>query len=146
VACCAFAAFLLMQLLAPFAWLRDRLFGPRAVAVSASVAWSPSAVAEAAPARRFGWRRGLFAVAVLELALLAGGYQYLQSDAPSGDTMTLAEALHASWCGTGPLADSGGLAGQRSASSSGALSGLSPELSPGSPLGLAPVSSTGPLL
>lgn len=72
MACCAFAVYLLGQLLLPLAWLRDRLLGPPAPVASAAVAWSPGLPA-AAPAGH-GWlQRGLWLLIGAEaLALLAG--------------------------------------------------------------------------
>jgi len=107
MACCAFAAFLLMQLLAPFAWLRDRLFGPPAERIDGAAAWSLGHAAVALPAPpRIAWRRGLLLAAAVEVAVLALGYQALMhaTPAPAGAGMTWSEALHASWCGSGPLA------------------------------------------
>lgn len=52
MACCAFALYLLSQLLLPLRWVRDRLFGAPA-AGSAAVGWTPgAALAVAAPRRR----------------------------------------------------------------------------------------------
>jgi hypothetical protein len=107
MACCAFAAFLLMQLLAPFVWLRDRFFGPRAERIDGAAAWSPGGAAVALPAPpRIAWRRGLLFAVAVEVAVLAVGYQVLVRSTPAPATagMTWTEALHASWCGTGPLA------------------------------------------
>jgi len=104
VACCAFAAFLLMQLLAPFAWLRERLFGTPAERMSAAVAWNPGGAAAIAPARRTSsWGRGLLLLAVVEVAVIAAGYGYLQADRHAVAQASLVQALHASWCGSGPL-------------------------------------------
>jgi hypothetical protein len=106
VACCAFAAVLLMQLLAPFARLRERLFGVAPSHVAASVAWNPGdAPAAAGRSGLLTWRRGLLALVAVELVFLFGGYQYLQSGSTTADdNLTITEALHASWCGSGPLA------------------------------------------
>ena len=103
MACCAFAAFLLMQLLAPFVWVRDRLFGARVNPAAGAAAWMPGAAAPAVrPAGALTWRRGLLYAAAVEVALLAAGYQVLRPDPAAADRMTLTEALHASWCGSAP--------------------------------------------
>jgi hypothetical protein len=107
MACCAFAAFLLMQLLAPFVWLRDRIFGPRAERMDGAAAWSPGAAAVVLRAPpRIAWRRGLIFAVAVEVAVLAVGYQALvrSTPTPTDAAMTWTDALHASWCGTGPLA------------------------------------------
>lgn len=104
MACCAFAAFLLMQLLAPFAWVRDRLFGAPGERVSAAVAWSPGGAAAMAPVRcTWRWGRGLLLLAGVELAVLGAGYGYLQADQAADEQASLVQALHASWCGSAPL-------------------------------------------
>lgn len=72
MACCAFAVYLLGQLLLPLAWLRDRVLGVPAPVVSPAVAWSPGVVAPARPVRGW-WVRALWLLIGAEaLALLAG--------------------------------------------------------------------------
>jgi hypothetical protein len=72
MACCAFAVYLLGQLLLPLAWLRDRVLGVPAPVVSAAAAWSPGMEPPGRPVR--GWlARGLWLLIGAEaLALLAG--------------------------------------------------------------------------
>ena len=70
MACCAFAAFLLTQLLIPVRWAMRHVSGE---APNHSVAWSPALAAAAtvaAPARRF--RRGFAIVFAAELCLFTG--------------------------------------------------------------------------
>jgi len=106
MACCAFAVLLLLNLLAPFAALRRRLFG-EPVRRNAAVAWRPG---QTAPAAAGGSRlRGPVRVTALltaQLLVAAAALVYLQPaiTAPAsqaalpGDWQTLV-ALHGSWCG-----------------------------------------------
>lgn len=73
MACCAFAVFLLMRLLAPFRAAARRLGLGGAMRMDAAVNWRPGQLAPAMPisAPRPIWRRLLAAEAAL-LALLAG--------------------------------------------------------------------------
>lgn len=97
MACCAFAIYMLSQLLLPLRWVRDRLFGAPATVASASVAWSPATVA-AAPARRrvSPW---LLAVAFAELAGLGVAATAASlSPAPAAPSASFFTALHSSIC------------------------------------------------
>lgn len=109
MACCAFAVFLLLNLLAPLGWLR-RFAGSRTPRANAAVAWRPDQAgvrAERVPSPR-RWRRAVVgAVAVELLALLALGMYWLIPGQPSGleGPRTAKEwdafiALHTPWCGT----------------------------------------------
>ena len=73
MACCAFAVFLVMRLLAPFRALFRSIGLAPAPRVDRAVAWSPSATALAPPKRQQG-RPGLLSRPVLlaEALLLAG--------------------------------------------------------------------------
>lgn len=74
MACCAFAVFLLMRLLAPFRAAARRLGLRSAVRMDAAVAWRPGVSAPAMPIpalTRPLWRR-LLALEAALLALLAG--------------------------------------------------------------------------
>ncbi len=102
MACCAFALYLLTQLLAPLGWLRDRLIGAPTATASASVAWSPGATASAtatamaiaAPVSR---RRGLL-LAILALEIVGAGVAVAAPAAlPADDAARLAQ-LHQSLC------------------------------------------------
>jgi len=117
MACCAFAAFLLVQLLAPFralrAWLARALGKAPTLPDNAAVAWRAGAPAQTKAARPWSNRtRGLFAAAVaVELAIAtawgvhansqaeaAGGPQHAAATV-AGDWDALV-ALHTYWCGT----------------------------------------------
>jgi hypothetical protein len=70
MACCAFALYLVTQLLLPLRWLRDRLIGAPPQVASASVAWSPGK-AGAAPGRRS--RTGPVLVAIIAAEIVGVG-------------------------------------------------------------------------
>lgn len=73
MACCAFALFLLSQLLLPLVSLRDRIFGAPEPKPDAAVLWTPGAAA--APQGRSSSRRigqTLAVAASFELALMTG--------------------------------------------------------------------------
>lgn len=94
MACCAFALYLLSQLLLPLRWLRDRLFGEPPQTASASVAWAPG-LAAAAPARPARGKRLLLAIIAAELAgvgLLAA------APAAAADDAALFTQFHQSLC------------------------------------------------
>jgi hypothetical protein len=98
MACCAFAAFLLVQLLAPvsgpLAALHRRLFGTPVPAA----AWRPGLVAPVAPPRRrIPWRWALTAALVLEVTVV--GFWLGATPATAGSTDYHALALaHDAWC------------------------------------------------
>jgi|AntDeeMinimDraft_5_1070356.scaffolds.fasta_scaffold19855_2 hypothetical protein len=99
MACCAFAAFLLVQLLAPVSGplsaLRRRLFGTPVPAA----AWRPGAAAPVAPPRRrFPWRSVLAASLVLEISVVGLWLGSTPATAGSVDYHALATA-HEAWCG-----------------------------------------------
>jgi hypothetical protein len=97
MACCAFAAFVLTQLLAPFVWLRQRLFGA-AVPVNHAVGWSPDRVT-AAPAPRLRWARKTFVAAVaLELTLTAAAIVYVAPRGEASAAWIEAQAFDGAWC------------------------------------------------
>jgi hypothetical protein len=100
MACCAFAVFVLSQLLAPFVWARRRLFGERA-ATNAAVAWSLTHAVSAAepPPRRISphTRRVLFAAIAVELAIGAAAFAYV-APARTGDAWIEAAAFDGAWC------------------------------------------------
>ena len=117
MACCAFAAFLLVQMLAPFrafrAWfVRARGKGP-SLPGNAAVAWRAGAPAQTKVARTWSNRtRGVFAAAIaVELAIAAAwgvhvNSQAAEAGAPQHAAATVAGdwdalvALHTYWCGT----------------------------------------------
>jgi hypothetical protein len=104
MACCAFAVFLLVNLLAPLGFLRRRRPSNAAVAwrygeAATTVATQPSTH------RPTRWRAAAGAVVVLELALVVGAGLYLLPLTPSAAASADAEwdafaALHTSWCRT----------------------------------------------
>jgi len=104
MACCAFAVFVLSQLLAPFVWLRRRLFGDRVVP-NAAVAWSlgdTGAAIESTAAsvsRRVLTRARtlLYAAVAIELALGAAALAYV-APARGGEAWTEAAAFEGAWC------------------------------------------------
>jgi len=71
-ACCAFAVFLLQQLLMPIALLRERLFGKAASRANASVMWAPGAAAALPTSRRMALRPTLVLVLALETLAIGG--------------------------------------------------------------------------
>jgi hypothetical protein len=101
MACCAFAVFVLMQVTAPFVWLRERLFGRRAVAANTAVMWTfeQEGMVPARSARHIARVRKGFVIAfALELVVLAGAVQLTLRTEPSSEAWAWAEALHDSWC------------------------------------------------
>lgn len=73
MACCAFAVFLLSQLLMPVRWLMERLGIEEAARVNVSVRWSPAAAPETGVANTMHpLVKGVALAAALEL-LFAGG-------------------------------------------------------------------------
>jgi hypothetical protein len=101
LACCAFAVFLLNQLLLPLTFVRDRLWGKAATPPNDSVLWSPGVPAATAPARRFALRPALVAVLMIEALAVGGGVAaaavVAHASAPSAEQKFL-DALHASIC------------------------------------------------
>lgn len=106
MACCAFAVFLLLNLLAPLRWLR-RLAGSRTSRTDAAVAWRPGQAdvsAHAAPPR---WRRAVAGAVAVELLMLVALAAFWLAPAPPAGTngpATIEEwdafvALHTVWCG-----------------------------------------------
>lgn len=119
MACCAFAAFLLVNLLAPVAALRRYLWGPPA-SRNAAVAWRYPAEAAArgdstvaGRAIRGGsrprWRIGVALLVIAELTGAAGAAVYLTpgsagpSQAATDTRWEALVALHTRWCGPGPI-------------------------------------------
>jgi hypothetical protein len=111
MACCAFAAFLLVQLLAPFRAVRAWFRGPR-LPDNAAVAWRAGASAAAPVVRARSKRaRGLFAAAVaIELALATAWGVHVNAGAGNAGASARAAAtvagdwdalvaLHTYWCG-----------------------------------------------
>lgn len=103
MACCAFAVFLLAQLLAPFRHLAARL-GLRADwQPDAAVAWNPGVAA--APARRLSWRQLMLAILAFDIALLAffrltgAAADMPRIFTPQTNAAAFEEALHRSICG-----------------------------------------------
>jgi hypothetical protein len=97
MACCAFAVYLLSQLLWPLRWLRDRLLGAPAVTASASVAWSPAAAA-APVARKWRWKPALLLLLAAEVAGLGVAATAASVSAPAQPTVEFLDALHGSIC------------------------------------------------
>jgi hypothetical protein len=110
MACCAFAVFILLQLLAPFAGLRRRWFGASAMPANAAVSWSLSGqaagafepgVAKSGPGLRVRLGKPLAVLLAIEIAVLAGFAIVTLAPEPAG--VASAEeitwhALHDSWC------------------------------------------------
>jgi len=100
MACCAFAVFVLSQLLAPFVWVRRRLFGER-TATNGPVAWSLTDAVAAGPAapRRVASRarRWMYAAVAVELAIGAAALTYV-APASTGDAWIAAAAFDGAWC------------------------------------------------
>ena len=103
MACCAFAVFVLAQLLAPLVWCRERLFGPRRANVAAAWALPGGATLEQATPRTRTFaprlRTTLLAAAGLELVVAIAVVSHL-SAAPSaaGDASMWVQALEGAWC------------------------------------------------
>src|SRR5258707_15574978 len=72
LACCAFAVFLLNQLLLPFTFIRERVFGRGEARRNDAVAWTPG-MAAATPDRRPGRLRPAMALIVAVEVLAIGG-------------------------------------------------------------------------
>ena len=101
MACCAFAVFLLTQLLAPFLWMRRKLLGETR-RDNPAVAWSPGAPTSARPARRSRFRTALYVVVGLELAAGAAAFAWVLPPSPSAAASAAAieaAAFDGSWCG-----------------------------------------------
>jgi hypothetical protein len=105
-ACCAFAVFLLQQLLAPLFLLRERLFGKAPPRVNGSVLWAPGAVAAPPPVRlraagRPAFRPALVLVLALETLAVGGSVAAAtlatRAAQPSAEQRFLI-ALHATIC------------------------------------------------
>lgn len=111
MACCVFAAFLLANLLAPFALLRGRYFGA-AAAGNSEIAWrygDAGNVVESRPSRRV--RRGVARGAILALGIAVVTYVLPLGPSTSPVTRDWSpfDALHASWCAPGEGDQSVGL-------------------------------------
>jgi hypothetical protein len=103
MACCAFAVYLLSQLLLPLRWFRDQIRGDRPVAVNAATAWSPGgatlAFVRSSPSRSADRRPLLAAIVGIEAAalLIAAAAMPVPTSAASGE-QNLVAALHAPIC------------------------------------------------
>lgn len=100
MACCAFALYLLSQLLLPFAWLRERLGLARAPQPSLSVRWSPYATTMAAPSARrpLLLRPAVLAVVALELGAAGAVAAYARTDPPPASASQFERTLHEAIC------------------------------------------------
>lgn len=99
MACCAFALYLLSQLLLPFAWLRERLGLARAPAPSAVVAWSPFAPSPPVVRRRPRLTRPVFlAILAIEFGAAGAVAAYAQTDPPPETASPFEQALHQAIC------------------------------------------------
>src|SRR5262245_24257495 len=99
MACCAFAVFVLSQLLAPFVAVRTRLFGARH-APNVAVAWSltdtPRRATTATRPSPPRWRTPLYIAVSLEIAIGVAAFAYVQ---PTRDTAWVAAAaFDSAWC------------------------------------------------
>jgi len=101
LACCAFAVFLLNQLLLPLTFVRDRLWGKAASRPNDTVLWNPGTPAATAPTRRLALRPALVAVLMIETLAIGGGVAaatvVARASQPSPEQKFL-DALHASIC------------------------------------------------
>lgn len=99
MACCAFALYLLSQLLLPFAWLRDRLGIARAPQRSAAVLWSPHAATPVpAPRRPFLLRPAVLAILALEFGAAGAVAAYARTDPPPASASQFERTLHEAIC------------------------------------------------
>jgi hypothetical protein len=101
MACCAFAVLVVSQLLAPFVWVRRRLFGEPAK-TNAVVAWSLTssrAAANDAVPRRISPRAQTlwYAAVAIELAIGAAALGYV-APARTGTAWVEAAAFDGAWC------------------------------------------------
>lgn len=105
MACCAFALYLVTQLLLPLRWLRDRLIGAPPQVASASVAWTPNmapnmapgmvaATATVTPAGPARGRRILLAIIAAELV----GVGVAAAPVAAADDAALFTQFHQSLC------------------------------------------------
>jgi len=101
LACCAFAVFLLQQLLAPFAWMARRLWGKPGARPNDVVAWRPGMGVTPTLPRRFRCRPALALVFAFEALVIGGSVAAAtlaaRGHAPPSEQQFL-NALHASIC------------------------------------------------
>ena len=106
MACCAFALYLVSQLLLPIAWLRDRLGLARAAAPSATVLWSPYAPSPSGPSpsvvtarpRPRLLRPAFLGILALELGAAGAVAAYARTDPPPETASAFEQALHQAIC------------------------------------------------
>jgi len=101
LACCAFAVFLLQQLLMPIAILRERLFGKKAPRANTAVLWTPESAVAAPPWARTALRPTVVLVIVLEIFAVGGSVAAATLTTQSGRQSAeqkLLTALHTSIC------------------------------------------------
>ena len=98
MACCAFALYLLSQLLLPLRWVRDRLWGEPAATGSAAVGWSPAAAVAALPRPRRRLAPLLGLVLLAEAAGVAAAAAGVLTPAPVAAQADFLTALHSSIC------------------------------------------------
>jgi len=101
LACCAFAVFLLHQLLWPVAFIRDRLFGKSPTRPNTSVMWSLGDTLAPRPARRRGLRPALAAIFLLEALAIGGSVAAATLAVRAGQGSAehrLEQALHTAIC------------------------------------------------
>jgi hypothetical protein len=95
MACCAFAAFVLTQLLAPFVWARRHLFGDEQ-APNVAVSWSLSGGIAEARIKPRRLHTAVYVAVVVELAAAVGAVAYV---APRDDAAWVeAAAFDGAWC------------------------------------------------
>lgn len=99
MACCAFALYLLSQLLLPIAWLRDRLGLASAPQISAAATWSPYH-RPAHPAKRRArlLRPAFLAILAIELGAAGAVAAYARTDPPPKTASQFERTLHEAIC------------------------------------------------
>ncbi|MCF8470818.1 MAG: hypothetical protein K9G30_08535 [Parvibaculum sp.] len=107
MACCAFAVFLLSQLLLPFTRLRGLLFGAPAPTPDDAAGWTPGMAASppSRPRTFIKMKRALAVAACLELALMSGvvlggmSLPAFSSDTAQSGMLADIETIHTTICG-----------------------------------------------
>jgi len=101
LACCAFAVFLLHQLLAPLVFIKERLMGRAGLRRNDAVAWRPGVAVIVSSRGRLALRPAAFALVAIEILAVGGSVAAATLAAraePGSSERQFLTAMHATIC------------------------------------------------